>query len=307
MTNDITEHEQIEKASQTEWNRLKSILDLMNDGVYIVNQQYDIKYINPVIEREFGLVGGRKCYEYFHNLTEVCPWCKNIEVFSGKSVRWEWFSVKTGKTYDLFDAPIKNADGSISKIEFFHDVTEHKKAQDEIEQLKLQNELILNSAGEGIYGVDLEGKTIFANPAATEMIGWKVEELIGKYQHNLIHHTKPDGTPYPQEECPIYTTFRDGKVYRVEDEVFWRKDGTGFPVRYTSAPIRDRHGKLIGTVVIFEDITEQKQAEEEIKKRVKELEKFYEMAVGRELKMKELKEKIKKLEAELSKYRKDLE
>jgi hypothetical protein len=86
----------------------------MQVGVYIVNQHNDIEYVNPVIEKEFGPVKGRKCYEYFHERTEVCPWCKNQEVFSGKSVKWEWYSFKSGKTYDFFDTPIVNEDGSIS-------------------------------------------------------------------------------------------------------------------------------------------------------------------------------------------------
>ncbi len=114
------------ELQRLELDRLRAILDAMEDGVYIVNREYDIEYINPAIEKEFGPVNGHKCHQYFHDRQEMCPWCKNRDVMSGKSVRWEWHSFKTGKTYDLFDTPIRNADGSISKLEFFHDITDRK-------------------------------------------------------------------------------------------------------------------------------------------------------------------------------------
>ena len=96
----------------------------------------------------------------------------------------------------------------------------------ELCQVSAGCELILSAAGEGIYGLDLNGHTAFCNPAAAEMIGWQLEELIGKPQHDILHHTKADGTPYPREECPIYVAFKDGKTHRVANEVFWRKDGS---------------------------------------------------------------------------------
>jgi len=143
--------------------------------------------------------------------------------------------------------------------------TGRKKAEEELERLSRQHQLILNSAGEGIYGLDLEGRTTFCNPAAARMIGWEVEELLGKPQHNILHHSRPDGSPYPREECPIYAAFNDGEVHHVNDEVFWRKDGTSFPVEYTSTPIRDERGELVGAVVTYRDITERKKAEEALR------------------------------------------
>jgi PAS domain S-box-containing protein len=145
-----------------------------------------------------------------------------------------------------------------------HDITERKQAEEEIEQLNRQNQLILNSAGEGIYGLDRQGKTTFANPAAARLTGWDVEDLIGRHQHDVMHHTKPDGTTYPSEECPIYAALQDGTTRRVTDEVFWRKDGTNFPVEYVSTPIREQD-EIVGAVVVFEDVTERKQTEEALK------------------------------------------
>ena len=111
-------------------------------------------------------------------------------------------------------------------------------------------EQILASTEEGIYGLDLEGRTTFVNPAAAKMIGWKPAELIGKPLHDILHHTKPDGSAYPREECPIYAAFVDGKVHHIQNEVFWHKDGRSFPVEYTSTPIWDDK-QLTGAVVIF--------------------------------------------------------
>jgi formate hydrogenlyase transcriptional activator len=125
------------------------------------------------------------------------------------------------------------------------------------------NKLILESAGEGIYGLDADGKTTFVNSAAEKMTGFTAKEMMGNCQHKLVHHSKADGKGYPHEECPIYAALHDGKIHKVSNEVFWRKDGTPFPVEYVSTPIRENL-KLLGAVVVFRDISEQKQAEEEI-------------------------------------------
>ena len=108
------------------------------------------------------------------------------------------------------------------------------------QDIERENQLILRAAGEGIYGVNAEGKTTFVNPAAERMLGWAAEELVGKEIHAIVHHTHHDGRHYPDHDCPIYAAFRDGAVHQVEGEVFWRKDGTPVWVEYTSTPIRDR-------------------------------------------------------------------
>ncbi len=139
------------------------------------------------------------------------------------------------------------------------------------EELQRLNELILSSAGEGIYGLDCSGLTTFVNPAATEMLGWPADDLIGKPMHVLLHHTRPDGSAFPREECPIYAAFKDGLTHTVDDEVFWRKDGTSFPVEYVSTPIRD-HGTLCGAVVVFRNLTEIKRNEETLRRALSEVE-----------------------------------
>ncbi|MGV8834985.1 sigma-54 interaction domain-containing protein [Cellvibrio sp.] len=133
-----------------------------------------------------------------------------------------------------------------------------------------QNQLLLNAAGEGIYGVDAEGRATFVNPAAERILGWKADELLGKNIHLAIHHSHTDGSDYCVQDCPIFAAFRDGTVRRVDDEVFWCCDGHAVPVEYTSTPVYDQE-KLMGAVVIFRDVSERKSAEAKLHSTMEEL------------------------------------
>ncbi len=152
------------------------------------------------------------------------------------------------------------------------EIVNRKRIQEEIKHLSRQNTFLLHSIGEGIYGLDLDGRTTFVNPAGAEMLGYEPAELMGRLMHPTVHHTKPDGTPYLREECPMYATFKDGSVHHVEDEVLWRKNGTCFPVKYASTPIRDEFEEIIGAVVAFSDITLWKQTKNEIQRKNRDLE-----------------------------------
>ena len=144
-------------------------------------------------------------------------------------------------------------------------IIERRKVEADLNRLKGQQDKILNAAGEGIYGVDKEGTTIFVNPAAVKMLGWEADELIGRSLHYTIHHSKADGTPYPVEECPILTSLGDGRIYQGTDEIYFRKNGSTFPVDYISTPIIE-NGEIQGAVVTFSDISERKKAEGDIAK-----------------------------------------
>ena len=130
-------------------------------------------------------------------------------------------------------------------------------------ELHRQNELILNSAGEGIYGLDTDGNHTFINHAAARMLGYEVAELIGRNSHAVLHHSRPDGSAYPDNECPISRALKHGTVHSGENEIFWRKDGTSFPIRYTVTPIIDNNA-MRGAVVSFSDIAERRRAEQAI-------------------------------------------
>ncbi len=133
------------------------------------------------------------------------------------------------------------------------EIAERIQAEEEVRELQKQSNLILDSAGEGILGLDNKGKVIFVNRAASLMLGWETDELIGNTHHKLIHHTNADGTPHPVEDCPIYKAYRDGKVHYRTGDIFWCKNGSSFPVEYVSTPIRDK-GMLTGAVVVFRDM-----------------------------------------------------
>jgi len=141
---------------------------------------------------------------------------------------------------------------------------EWQRAQAFFSELERQNQLILNAAGEGIYGVNADGKTTFVNRAAREMLGWSAQDLLGRDIHSMIHHHHLSGEIYPAQDCPIYQSFRYEQVNRIEDEVFWRKDGKPIRVEYVSTPIYDQN-VLAGAVVIFRDITERKENESKLR------------------------------------------
>ncbi len=147
---------------------------------------------------------------------------------------------------------------------------EWKRTETFFAELERQNQLILNAAGEGIYGVNAEGKTTFVNRAAQDMLGWTSEDLLGKDIHSMIHHHHLNGDLYPSQQCPIYRSFRFEQVNRIEDEVFWRKDGRPIRVEYVSTPIYDQQ-ILAGAVVIFRDITERKENERKLRDALSEV------------------------------------
>lgn len=150
-------------------------------------------------------------------------------------------------------------------VAFMEQEKDRRRAEEALSRLSHRNELILTSVGEGIYGLDTEGNTAFVNPAAARMLGYSAGELIGKPGHGIFHHSRPDGSPYPEALCPVHRAFREGVVYRGETEVYWRKDGSGFPVEFVSNPIMEGD-KVVGAVVAFTDITERKRAEEMLRK-----------------------------------------
>jgi len=155
------------------------------------------------------------------------------------------------------------------------DITEQVRAEERLRALSRQSDSILESVGDGIYGIDLDGNCTVINPAASQMLGFKPEEVLGRNMHSLIHHTRADGSPYPEEECPINNTLHDLDTVRISNEIFWRKDGTSFPVEYVARPQIELQpgadpdpqaaagesapaGKAVGVVVAFTDTTERR-------------------------------------------------
>ena len=146
------------------------------------------------------------------------------------------------------------------------DVTEPHLAAQKVEESEERSRLLLESANSGIYGLDTNGISTFVNPAAAIMLGYSNKELLGKPMHATIHHSHADGTPYPKEDCPMYSTFVDGQTRQVDTEVVWRKDGSCFPVEYSTHPIF-REGQLAGAVIVFQDVSERLKMQDQLKKR----------------------------------------
>ncbi len=155
--------------------------------------------------------------------------------------------------------------GDISFSAFVRDLTEAKEAESERARLDNSNRLLLESTGEGLFGLDMDGNCTFINRAAARMLRVTPDDVLGRNMHNLTHHSRADGSPYPVDECPIYRAFQTGQSCRMDGEVFWRGDGTPFPVEYTSSPVSE-DGALRGAVITFADITQRKQAEEDLRR-----------------------------------------
>ncbi|WP_238367207.1 sigma 54-interacting transcriptional regulator [Mesobacterium pallidum] len=149
-------------------------------------------------------------------------------------------------------------------------IREWKRAEGFFAELERQNQLILNAAGEGIYGINADGKTTFVNRAAQEMLGWTSDDLLGRDIHAMIHHHHLNGDFYHAHECPIYRSFRFEQVNRIDHEVFWRKDGKPIRVEYVSTPIYDQK-LLAGAVVIFRDITARLEGERKLREALDEV------------------------------------
>lgn len=149
------------------------------------------------------------------------------------------------------------------------DISEQILAERRLRNLTRQSDSILESVGDGIYGIDLEGKVTVVNSVAAQMLGYRQDEILGRNMHQLIHHSHPDGSPYPADESPIRKSLVNFDTVRISNEVFWRKDGTSFPVEYVARPQIDSHLheagsiktgdiKTVGVVVAFTDTTERR-------------------------------------------------
>lgn len=159
------------------------------------------------------------------------------------------------------------------------DMTARKQAEQllleseaEARRLLALNQTIMMNMGEGLYTIDSQGLVSYMNPEAERLLGWKSEELLGRSMHQVAHYKHPDGSPFPLEECPGFQVFHNGKVLRNFEDTFIRKDGSFFPVSYSSSPLRDHNGQIVGVVIVFQDITERKQAEAELRRWKDELE-----------------------------------
>jgi diguanylate cyclase (GGDEF)-like protein/PAS domain S-box-containing protein len=256
--------------------RTRTITDSAHDAITMMDNNGNISYWNPAAGQILGYTSAEAIGRNLHELiaperfipAHLAAFPEFQQTGKGNAI---------GKTLELaarrkdgreinvmLSLSAVKIKGAWHSIGILQDITERKSAEKKLARVSLQNELILKSAAEGILGVDLQGNHTFVNSAAARMLGYEAEELIGHPSHSTWHHTKADGSPYPQEECEILKTSIEGEVHRISTEIFWRKDGTSFPVEYASTPIYEQ-GRTTGVVLNFTDITERKKAEEQIK------------------------------------------
>lgn len=257
----LTESQRLLKAA-VEQSSASIVVTDMNAKIIFANAAFT-KITGYSIEEAMGrnpriLKSGRTKPETYRDLWEtlvsgrawhheLCNRKKNGELF------WEAANI----------SPILDAEGRISHyLGVMDDITDRKHAEAEILRLSQWNELLLNSAGEGMYGVDQEGAFTFINPAALAILGFEKDEVLGENAHRLMHHHHPDGSPYLEEDCPIHLTRQDG-IRRQAEEVYFRKDGEPFPVQMTVTPMQG-NGQLMGVEVVFQDISSRKKMEQDL-------------------------------------------
>ena len=285
---DITERKRSEHALIESEHRFRVMADSCPIGIWVTDAEGRERFINKTYRRFCGiaseqvepgawisLVHPDDVPEFFAAFNHALKEHTSLKAeHRSRRADGEWRWVETDATPRF--SPQGEFRGLVGTSK---DVTERKLAEARLQEahdqsamlqetvLRLELEktndmhrLILSAAGEGIYGLNPDGLTTFANPAASAMLGYAAEELIGKPQHDVIHHSYPDGSVYPREACLIYKALHDGHVHYCDNEVFWKKDGTSFPVAYTSTPIL-RDGKPDGAVVVFQEISERKRRE----------------------------------------------
>lgn len=253
--------------------RFQTLVEESFDGTYVIKDER-VVFANQALHEMLGYAPGElEGMEYwllyrsdFHELTRQRAKAR----LSGEEVvsRYEVMAQrKDGSSLDVeLSAKVIMLVGEQAIQCWFRDISERKRSEEALREKSEQIALLLSSTAEGIYGIDSQGLCVFCNPSSLAILGYESEsELLGQNMHELIHHSRPDGSAYPVGECPIYQAFRTGAPTHVDDEVLWRRDGTSFPAEYWSHPMV-RDGLCIGAVVTFLDTTERKQAEEELRK-----------------------------------------
>jgi len=263
------------------------VFELSPDAILVTDPEQRIIDVNPAFERITGyrreevlgktpkiLASGRHDAAFYHAM-----W-RQIHK-QGYWIGEIWNRKKDGTLYPelLTIVAVTDREGVVrSYVGIFVDITEQKAREAELErlrnELKRQNQFlkaILDHLGEGVYVLDRKGQCTYFNAAATNLLGWRAEEALGKRLHELIHHHRADGTPLPEAECLIHQAFTDRHIYRSETETFWHKNGTPLPVRVVVAPLIE-NGQVVASVAVFDDITKQKAIENELRRAKEEAE-----------------------------------
>ena len=281
---DVTERRRIEDALRVSEERLRSIVQSTKDAIVLVNALMKVAFWNKGAEATFGysaeeIIGQPVTMiipEQYHE--ELERNVQRVRLFERVQLTSRTLEL-LGRRKDGGEFPLELSVTSWKgKSDLFftiimRDISERRSAEEELDRLHHHNQVVLNSAGEGIYGIDRDGRLTFVNPAAAKMFGWEAEALIGQPFSTLVH--RPDFREGASGErlSPIVETIQGGEIREEADSRFWRRDGTSFPVEYVSTPIRER-GDIVGAVVVFKDTTDRKRAEEQLQDSLRRLRKL---------------------------------
>ncbi len=289
LTKAVEEREERLREQEEHASRLKAVMMTAADGIVTVDFYGSIESFNAAAAEIFGYVPEEVIGS---DISILFP----DDDPSSVGVFYDCFSGghEGGRRVSAHQLSGRRKDGTVFPLELaisdvalenrriitaiLRDITERKAAERELKRLHLFNRMILDSAGEGIVGLDREGKVAFVNPAAEQLFGCRSAEIVGNLLHHLTHHSRPNGTPYPWQECPIHKTLTTGAIHREENEVFWRGDGTSFPVEYVATPMREEN-EIVGAVLTFQDITQRKTLEAQLVQAQK-LESIGQLAAG---------------------------
>ena len=242
-----------------EIKRFGPIFDALTDGLYIVDESLLVEYMNDTMMKEFGQGRGKKCHEVLHKRAEVCSWCRAKEVFSGETVRWEYYDSSQDRTYELTEFPLLNSDGTTSKLSILRDITERKKAEDELRISEEDYKRLFANVGVGVYISSKEGKFLDANKALLDMLGYKDKKEFLKIDIAKDLYVRPEDRRKFQEMIE-----HDGQVIDYEVQ-FKRKDGKAIPVLHTGHVRYDQDGNVLGYEGINVDQSQRKQMEKELR------------------------------------------
>lgn len=257
---------------------VRLLLDSTAEGIYGIDLEGNCTFANPACAKLLGYddasdLMGKQMHKLAHHTrsdgepypVEECQIYQAFRQNEGTHVDNEMMFCADGVPFpaEYWSYPVERNGELVGCVVTFMDISERRQAEDEKDEADQLVRLLLNSTAEGIYGIDMQGNCTFANPASATLLGFDdVDDLLGKQMHDLIHHTRPDGSPYPVTECQIYKAFRERKGTHVDDEMMFRSNGDPFPAEYWSYPV-EREGELVGCVVTFVDITERRRAEAE--------------------------------------------
>ena len=282
---DVTQRKLAEQEYQAAERKVKAMSQAVDDALIMIDGKGEVVFWNPAAERLFGYSEDEAMGQRYHALAAPDEDQTRIEKGLERFARTGQGTV-LGTTTEL---TARNRHGESFPVEVtlasfqledqwyavgtVRDISERKKAEAALQASEERSRRILNSAGEGIFGVDVQGRITFVNPAAAYMLGYQEEELVGRGVHDLIHHHYANGSEYPLEECPMWASYVKGHIGNVDDEVLWRKDGASFPVEYASTPII-KDNQVMGAVVTFRDISERQRAEAEIRQKTEQFSKL---------------------------------